>query len=81
MKEKIPVTLKVEEVRKHQSDFSDLICVDNGTSIIDEDAPVPYEVMYKLIDNYIRKNSVKDFVEVLYNVLKDQNEEKKEDKK
>ena len=80
MKNSIPVTLEIENIKKHQSDFSDLVTINDGGSIIDEDAPVPYEIMYKLIDNYIRKNSVRDFVEVLYNVLKDQNEEKKEDK-
>ena len=38
------------------------------------------EKMYKEIDEFIKKYSVRDFVEVLFNVLKDQNEEKKNGK-
>ena len=38
------------------------------------------ESMYAHIDKFIKEHSVRDFVDILFNVLKDQNEAKKKEK-
>ena len=79
MKNSIPVTLKIEKVRKHQSDFSELEAKELPIEYYPKQ-PLDADILYKEIDEFIKKYSIKDFVEVLYNVLKDQNEAKKEEK-
>lgn len=76
MKNSIPVTLEIMEIKKHQSNFDFDDIHDSDDKVIELDN----KYMYDLVDAFIKKYSVKDFVEVLYNVLKDQNEAKKEDK-
>lgn len=79
MKNSIPVNLEIQEIRKHQSDFSDLDAIELPYELYPKD-PLDADIMYKEIDEFIKKYSVRDFVEVLFNVLKDQNEEKKNGK-